>query len=122
MQNTENDLLKESMLFIENNFNVLSNEVPEYLISFWIISDLNPKNPEMIDKGSIFMRLLLENKTDEKNNEFELTPSEFWFLFEKWQSALIFILASIKSGCPLKPFHLFNFEVISNLSVDFLDN
>lgn len=118
MQNTENDLLKESMLFIESNFNVLSNEVPEYLISYWIISDFNPKNPEMIDKGSIFMRLLLENKTDEENDEFDITPSEFWFLFDKWQTALKYILASIKAEYPLKPFQLFNFDNLPTLIIE----
>ncbi len=108
-------LYKESLEFINENPNCLSDEVPQYLIDFWATDNFSNEDLEATKEWAIFMHILIFKK--EIGVGFEIHFEKFQMMMRNWQKLLLVITFSNSTGVKIKPFRLFDIENIENLEL-----
>jgi hypothetical protein len=106
-------LFKESIQFINENPNCLSNEVPQYLIEYWTTDNFNNEDLKATEQWSVFMHILIFKK--ELGVEFSIEIDEFEMLRFHWQAMLFAISKNNLTELRIKPFKIFDIENWKNV-------
>ncbi len=110
------DLLKESFDWIKNNPNSSQLDIPEHLLNFWLVEDLdgyfNSIDINQSYKFSVFMYAFMVDKikTDNYNWSFEIEESILIDLFISWQIILSTAEVSLKTDINIWPIKIFDFS------------
>lgn len=120
METFENPLFKESTDYISQNLQILSNEIPTYLLDYWILGDYNLNDMEYCPQFGVFMYALLRYNMEKNINEFELSTDDLMSLFQSWQIALALIEINNKTEVDIEPFKLFDFDNLHDLEITVL--
>lgn len=108
-------LFKESVTFINENYHCLSDQIPQYLIEYWITDNFRNEDEEATEQWSIFMYALICKKPIEK--EFQIETEEFENLRQNWQLALSIISVSNLTDKKIEPFKLFDIENLGKTTI-----
>lgn len=120
MKTFESPLFKESTDYISQNLQVLSNEIPSYLLDYWILEDKDLNNMEHCPEFGVFMYALLRFKRENGIHEFEISNDDLMSLFKSWQMALALIEINNKTEVDIEPFKLFDFDKLRDLEITVL--
>jgi hypothetical protein len=108
-------LFKESLSFINENLNCLSNEVPQYLIEYWTTENFNNEDLKATEQWSVFMHILLSRK--EIGVEFQIEIDEFEKMRHNWQNILAIISVNNLTEIKIEPFKVFDIENFEKLEI-----
>lgn len=106
------NLLKQSMEYVQKNIHAKTDELPMELLAHWVVEDIEHENQ---DQWTIFMTAYMTRKSlNKKNHEFKIETEELMRIFNDWQILLSAVLATQMSDMKLKPLPAFDFENIKN--------
>lgn len=108
-------LLKESIKFINDNPNCLSNEVPEYLIEYWATDNFNNEDLKATEQWSVFMHILIFKK--KLGVPFEMHIDDFSIKTFQWQAILLAISKNNQTKIEVKPFEIFDMEKWESIEI-----
>ena len=114
----DDQLLKESFKYIENNINVLSDNIPIELIEFWTVEDIENINLESIEGApefTVFMYALTVQKVKKEVTEFTIAPGDLIEMYKLWQISLALTMMNHYKMCDFEPFKMFDFDNLKNL-------
>lgn len=120
MKSIKSPLFKESIDYISQNLQVLSDKIPNHLLDYWILQNNNLGETEDNPEFGVFMYALLKYKRAKGINEFEVPTDELIELFQSWQMSLAVIEVNNKTEFDIKPFKLFDFDNLRDLEVTVL--
>lgn len=109
-------LFKESIQFINENPNCLSNEVPPYLIEYWTTYNFNNEDLKATEQWSVFMHILIFRK--ELGVVFSMEIDEFEMLRFHWQAMLFGISKNNQTELIIKPFKIFDTTNWGNIEIE----
>jgi hypothetical protein len=109
-------LFEESIQFINENPNCLSNEVPQCLIEYWTTDNFNNEDLKATEQWSVFMHILIFKK--ELGVEFSIEIDEFEMLRFHWQAMLFGISKNNQTELIIKPFKIFDIENWKNIEIE----
>ena len=116
---THNDALFEvSLAFINENLDKYSDEIPEYLIDYWMLENFNMDNIEGVSQFTIFTYALIQYNFKKGNSEISMPIQDFFGLFEKWQTLLVAINLELQTDVVFKPFKLFDFDTYKDADLE----
>ncbi|UUW07880.1 hypothetical protein NLG42_17450 [Flavobacterium plurextorum] len=110
-------LFKESIKFINENPNCLSNQVPQYLIEYWTTDNFNNEDLKATEQWSVFMHILIFKK--ELGVEFSIAIDEFEVLRFHWQAMLFAISKHNPTELRIKPFKIFDMENWKKIEIEY---
>lgn len=122
METDDETLLELSFSFISENVNVLSDEIPDYLIDYWTLDEFNLETVEGVPQFTIFFYSLLKYKWLQDIKEFKMPIDDIYNLFKKWQTFLVALNLELKTDVVVKPFKLFDFDNYENSDLVIFDN
>jgi hypothetical protein len=108
-------LFKESIEFINENPNCLSNEVPHHLIEYWTTDNFKNEDLKATEQWSVFMHILIFKK--EIGVEFSIEIDEFGKLLFHWQAMLFALSENNLTEIKIKPFRIFDMEKWENIEI-----
>jgi hypothetical protein len=110
-------LFKESIKFINENPNCLSNEVPKHLIEYWTTDNFNNEDLKATEQWSVFMHILIFEK--ELGVPFGMEIDEFKEKIFHWQAILLTISKNNLTKVRFKPFKIFDIENWNNIEMEY---
>ncbi len=116
----DNDLLiKESVDFISNNLDILSDKIPNHLFLFWLVTDEETIiDIEDTHQWTVFMYSLLKYKQTQGLPKFEIEINVLMSLFQTWQIILSCEEIRRFTDIKTKPFKLFDYDNYTNMMVE----
>lgn len=111
-------LFEVSLAFINENLDKYSDEIPEYLIDYWMLEDFNMDNIEGVSQFTIFTYALIQYNFKKGNSEISMPIQDFFGLFEKWQTLLVAINLELQTDVVFKPFKLFDFDTYKDADLE----
>ncbi|WP_318640068.1 hypothetical protein [Flavobacterium ardleyense] len=121
METDDDTLFKISLAFISENLDTYSDEIPDYLIDYWMLKDFDMNNIEGVPQFTIFTYALIEHNSKKGNEEFEMQIEDFFGLFEQWQTLLVAVNLEFQTNAVFKPFKLFDFSDYDNPDLELLE-
>lgn len=109
-------LFEQSLNFINENPNCLSNEVPEHLIEYWITDNFTNEDLKATEQWSVFMHILIFEK--EVGVTFTMHMDEFKEKIFHWQAILLAISKKNLTKVKFKPFKIFDIENWDNIEME----
>lgn len=122
-------LIQMSLDFIQNNPDAYSDEIPTYLLEFW----MNNKEPgdedsrknineEEDPEWTVFLFAYLNYKKNQGAIEVQVTIEELKDKFSSWQCLLRSADISSAPEIKMKPFPVFRFDEAKELQIEFIND
>ncbi len=121
--------IQMSLDFIQSNQDAYSDEIPPYLLKFWVSNQEHgdEDSPENINEEedpqwTIFLFAYLNYKKNQGAIEVQVTIEELKDKFSSWQCLLRSADISSTPEIKMKPFPIFRFDEAKELSMKFIND